>query len=325
MGMTRGTRTGLAAVLALAAAVALAGCTETEALVGEALMNAELDGLTTDLEKLDGVEVTHTMNMSPEYDWAASVEITVDDPSPDALDTIVDASAQRLGNDVFKGATSLTITSNAVHVFYADGIAPSEALDTDIGYWIELRETTGEPLSLTYRQVPETDEITRLIASATPVDLAALSAIDDPRPQGAEWSFPGLDAYGSLPDAAAITLFTGLTELMPPLDWVDPGVQLQWSGDQVTRVTVLGGAEADAASLVASDFWPVLAQLVELSTGEAVEFTYYDSTYTYLPMVHFRECELVAEANEWDIEFFDALVAQGVALPPEAAPGGCRF
>jgi len=312
-------------VLALAAAVALAGCTETEALVGEALMNAELDGLTADLETLDGVEVTPTMTMSSEYEWAASVAITVDEPAAQTLDAIVEAAAQRLGNDVFAGATSLTVTSNEVHVFSADGIEPSDELETDIDYWLELRETTGEPLSLTYRQVPETGETIRLIASATPVDLARLSATVDPRPQGAEWSFPGLDAYGSLPDAAAITLFTGLTELMPPLDWVDPGVQLQWSGDQVTRVTVLGGAEADAASLVASDFWPVLAQLVELSTGEAVEFTYYDSTYTYLPMVHFRECELVAEASEWDIEFFDALVAQGIALPPETAPGGCRF
>ncbi|MGV8886373.1 MAG: hypothetical protein ACOH1T_12420 [Microbacteriaceae bacterium] len=324
--MVRAQPAAFAVVLALAVATTFSGCAETGAIYSDVVISSELDGLQRDLEPL-GAELTYTSEMGADFHYTVFVTLEIDDADRSGLEDVITRSIEKLRGDVFtQQKVNLTVESGDDHVFGVSNPSTIDALDDVLDYWFTLRDAAGAPLAMNINSDPEYDGYTLSFAASEPVDFDALRAVGDGGHDNNVWFFPGIDAYGPPPASNIADVFAELFEVLPPLDYYNPGVRVQWSDDRAT-LEILGVDVVGAASLADSATWPSVVDITRLAADRSASLTFYgdgaggaDSVYA---MVHFGTCETVPPASPVDLELFTLLAAQ-VALPAGSGPGICE-
>ena len=324
--MNRGIRITAAAAVALAVALGVSGCTEATSIYSDVVITSELDGLQRDLEPL-GADVSYTSEMGADYHYTVRIEVQLGDTDRDTLESVITKSIEKLRGDVFlQQGVSLDLKSGEDPVFSASNPGALDALDDDLDYWFDLRDAAGVPLAMNINTGPEYDGYTLSFASSETPDFDALRAVGNGDYINTGWTFPGIDAYGSLPPAEVTDLLGELSAVLPPLDYIDPGVNVQWN-DGRASVTVLAVDLVGAESLADSATWPSVVEIARLSADRTSSLFFYgdgtgdaDSVYV---TVHFGVCEKQPKALSVEEDFF-ALLAASVALPAGSGPGLCQ-
>jgi hypothetical protein len=329
------------ALAAAAVVLALTGCSIAEdvvrtggSLANGAVIGAELQLATEELEQIDGVEVTDSgYELGVDYEYSTHLAARADELSEKDAAAALEIVRATFAGDAFAQqprSFSMTIEDGS-HLSLSGGAVSPGQLADEVGYLYALQAAYGSALSMSIDAITSEQGIDvgygRYISGAGVPDLSALAAVPDTSSAPGDWEFPGIIATGSLPGAEIDAVLASLAEVAPLLDYATSqdysGTTVQWDGRSgAMSVTYTAAGIAEDAAFEASTDWPVLLAVADRAVASGVRLQYlgyFSADGTRGGVVNFLPC---AQDGDPQPESEELLTALG-PLAAGATAGYC--
>lgn len=348
---------GFINVIAFASAVtvmaALAGCsvvdegrTAIESVASEVARQVQLEGLGSQLRKMDGIDSVEGYYTNDADGVFAGAFVVAEQASDQQLAEAVEAIRAVFSMKLFKDV-SLNVTvdvgegSRLEQQHFPDS---AESVADDLRYWRAAEQAIGARLTMwilppwpdidDYEYVREFNAVEPDHVQTTQrflENINSLRGVDEPPSAAATvWSIPGLYSVPALPPEHVITLLQAVTAAAPLADvaaWqvaeVDEeleGTYVWWDGDLPDELTVefLHPGE------------PRVVPPVGLALAESLAATGVSRYHLHLSesvddpgsYVHFATCAVIPDAYGSDSDAYSFLVGASSELGP-LGPGWC--
>jgi hypothetical protein len=302
----------------------LSGCsivTPFASAADEAILEASLDSLATQLEAIPGVDsVESGVKIRPDYRFVAGVTVHTTALTVDAAKDAFALAAETLSGGRFAAQESVrfALVDGDFTLFSIDVLElPLDVVPAELDYYFAVRDAVESPISLSLYPPDPSEDVPyyRSIGNGEgdgepvpPVDWAAIRAIPDDSPAARSWWIGSVSASGGL-----------IPETLDPLvaSLASDEFSLQWNAESDSALLYYSGdVELPIEDFTALDAWPDIRSLASELAVLPVSRASLDVMNE--GAVYFGECADV-HVEEGSTRLAVAIARAGV----DAQPGSC--